>query len=49
MIRSAEGERAPDFTLEAALPDASVRSVSLPGLTGRWTVVYIYPKDSTSG
>lgn len=43
------GGKAPDFTLEAALPGGGEESVSLAGLAGRWAVIFIYPKDNTSG
>jgi len=43
------GAKAPDFTLAAAMPDGSERQVSLSGLAGGWVVVFVYPKDSTSG
>lgn len=40
-----EGDAAPDF----ALPDADGKITKLSGLMGRFTVVYFYPKDDTSG
>lgn len=43
------GDKAPDFTLAAAMPDGSEQQVSLSGLAGGWVVVFVYPKDSTSG
>jgi peroxiredoxin Q/BCP len=49
MENLAPGAKAPGFTLDAALPDGNERRVSLADLAGRWTVVYIYPKDATSG
>lgn len=44
-----KGAAVPDFTLTAAMPDGSERQVGLSGLSGGWVVVFIYPKDSTSG
>ena len=41
----AEGSPAPDFSL----PDADGRVHSLADYTGRWLVLYFYPKDNTSG
>jgi len=43
------GAKAPDFTLAAAMPDGSEQQVGLSGLAGGWVVVFVYPKDSTSG
>ena len=40
-----EGGAAPDFTL----PDADGTPVRLSALKGRYTVLYFYPKDDTSG
>lgn len=40
-----EGEKAPDFTLEAD----DGRSVSLKDYAGRKVVLYFYPKDETPG
>ncbi len=40
-----EGDPAPDF----ALPDADGNIVKLSDAKGRYTVVYFYPKDDTSG
>jgi len=45
----AVGSKAPDFTLTAALPGGGEETVTLSALRGRFVVVYIYPKDSTSG
>ena len=39
------GSKAPAFTLL----DQSENKVSLTGLSGRWTVLYFYPKDDTPG
>jgi peroxiredoxin len=39
----------PDITLEAALPGGGAQTVSLRSLAGKWVVIFIYPKDSTSG
>lgn len=39
------GEPAPDFRLEADAGDV----VSLEDFTGRWLVLYFYPKDNTPG
>jgi peroxiredoxin Q/BCP len=41
----AEGERAPDFSLQA--DDGTV--VSLDSLAGKNVVLFFYPKDNTSG
>ena len=41
----AEGDRAPDFTLQA--DDGT--TVSLRSLEGRNVVLFFYPKDNTSG
>jgi len=41
----AVGDMAPEFDL----PDAAGVRVSLTALRGQWVVVYIYPKDNTSG
>lgn len=43
------GTKVPDFTLSAAMPDGSEQQVCLSGLAGGWVVVFVYPKDSTSG
>ena len=40
-----EGDPAPDFNL----PDADGRRRALADYTGKWLVLYFYPKDSTSG
>ena len=40
-----EGDPAPDF----ALPDADGNIVKLSSFSGRFTVIYFYPKDNTSG
>jgi peroxiredoxin Q/BCP len=39
------GSKAPDF----CLPSADKETVCLQDFRGRWTVVYFYPKDNTSG
>ncbi len=39
------GSRAPGF----CLPDANNSKVCLKDYTGRWIVLYFYPKDNTSG
>ena len=39
------GDPAPDFNL----PDADGRLHALADFTGKWLVLYFYPKDSTSG
>ncbi len=39
------GDPAPDFSL----PDADGRVHSLADYSGKWLVLYFYPKDSTSG
>ncbi len=40
-----DGDKAPDF----ALPDADGKIRNLSDFKGRYTVVYFYPKDDTSG
>lgn len=40
-----EGSKAPMFCLPAAEKD----NVCLSDFTGKWVVLYFYPKDSTSG
>jgi cytochrome oxidase Cu insertion factor (SCO1/SenC/PrrC family) len=40
-----EGTKAPAFCLPAAEQDR----VCLKDFTGKWVVLYFYPKDSTSG
>lgn len=39
------GSKAPDF----CLPSAGREKACLKDFGGRWTVLYFYPKDSTSG
>jgi thioredoxin-dependent peroxiredoxin len=39
------GDRFPDF----ALPNQDGRPVTLQDFTGKWLVVYFYPKDDTPG
>jgi len=39
------GDKAPAFTL----PDQDGREVSLKDYSGKWVVLYFYPKDNTSG
>lgn len=36
---------APDFDLDALMPDGAVRRVGLRGLRGRWVVMFFYPAD----
>jgi peroxiredoxin 2/4 len=36
---------APDFSLDALLPDGSVRRLSLRTLRGSWVVLFFYPAD----
>lgn len=43
------GLKVPDATVEAALPGGGAETVSLRELAGKWVVVFVYPKDSTSG
>ena len=40
-----EGQKAPDF----CLPDQNENEVCLKDFTGKWLVLYFYPKDNTSG
>ena len=39
------GDRAPDF----CLPNQNDQEVCLGDLSGKWVVLYFYPKDNTSG
>ncbi len=39
------GAKAPAF----CLPSAQSEKVCLQDVSGKWVVVYFYPKDSTSG
>ena len=39
------GDRAPDF----CLPNQNDQEVCLRDLSGKWVVLYFYPKDNTSG
>jgi len=39
------GQQAPAFTL----PDQNDNAVSLKDFSGKWMVLYFYPKDNTSG
>ncbi|MBN2111438.1 MAG: thioredoxin-dependent thiol peroxidase [Methanosarcinaceae archaeon] len=41
----AEGEKAP----ELCLPDQNEKNVCLKDYTGKWVVLYFYPRDNTSG
>lgn len=41
----AENKKAPDFTL----PDQTGKEHSLSDYTGRWVLLYFYPKDDTPG
>ena len=45
MSTPTQGETAPDFTL----PDETGTGHHLADQRGRWTVVYFYPEDDTSG
>lgn len=40
-----EGQKAPDF----CLPDQNDNEVCLKDFTGKWLVLYFYPRDNTSG
>lgn len=40
-----EGQKAPDF----CLPDQNENEVCLKDFSGKWIVLYFYPKDNTSG
>src|SRR5262245_14147578 len=40
-----EGAKAPDFTLKSQ----EGKAVSLKDFTGKWVVLYFYPKDMTQG
>ncbi len=39
------GQKAPEF----CLPDQNEKEVCLKDFSGKWVVVYFYPKDNTSG
>lgn len=39
------GKKAPDFTLM----NAANNPISLKSFTGKWVILYFYPKDNTSG
>ena len=39
------GNKAPDFTI----PNQDGKSVNLDDLSGKWTVIYFYPRDDTPG
>ena len=43
------GDKAPDFELPATLPGGGETRVKLSGLSGGWVVIFLYPKDATSG
>jgi len=43
------GSAAFDFALTAAFPNGVEQTVRLAELAGGWVVIFIYPKDSTSG
>lgn len=42
---ASEGSKAPSF----CLPDQNGREICSKDLKGKWTVLYFYPKDDTSG
>ena len=44
-IKPALGDKAPAFTL----PDSEENNISLSAFTGRWVILYFYPRDNTSG
>jgi peroxiredoxin len=44
-----EGTAAFDFSLTAAFPGGGEKNVRLGELAGKWVVIFMYPKDSTSG
>lgn len=41
------GQKAPEFTLEAYMPDGSMKKVSLKDYKGKWVVLFFYPLDFT--
>ena len=45
MAKLDEGQKAPLF----CLPDADEKEVCLKDFSGKWVVLYFYPKDNTSG
>lgn len=49
MTQLQQGAKAPDIRLPGAWPGGEEKEVALSALLGSWVVIYIYPKDSTSG
>ncbi len=41
------GNRAPDLSVEALMPDGRFEHLRLASLLGRWAVLFFYPKDFT--
>ncbi|MBM3329741.1 MAG: peroxiredoxin [Calditrichaeota bacterium] len=41
------GTKAPDFTLEAVMPDGSFKPVQLTDYRGKWVILFFYPLDFT--
>jgi len=41
------GSKAPDWTMEAVLPDGSRKMVKLSDYRGKWLVLFFYPLDFT--
>lgn len=41
------GQPAPDFIMEAVMPDGSFKEVKLSDYKGKWLVIFFYPLDFT--
>jgi len=41
------GSKAPEFTLEAVMPDGAFGNITLSDHRGRWVVLFFYPLDFT--
>src|SRR4030042_5036481 len=41
------GSKAPDFTMQAVMPDGQFKDVHLSDYNGRWLVLFFYPLDFT--
>ncbi len=41
------GQRAPDFSVQALMPDGSFKEVRLSDYKGKWFVLFFYPLDFT--
>ena len=45
--RTQIGQKAPDFSAQALLPDGSFKDVKLSDYKGKWVVLFFYPLDFT--